>query len=72
MMIDGLPLIVVIKLHFTIKNMIKNIHFNQTYINDFFKEESVHKNNIVIFNFEDEDLKSEYERIKSLKLGKVS
>lgn len=50
----------------------KNIHFNQAYINDFFKEESVHKNNIVIFNFEVEDLKSEYERIKSLKLGKVS
>lgn len=30
------------------------------------------KNNIVIFNFEVEDLKNEYERIKSLKIGNVS
>ena len=48
------------------------IHFNQAYIDDFFKEDKYKKNNIVIFNFEVEDLKSEYQRIKSLGIGKVS
>ena len=48
------------------------IHFNQDYIDDFFKEDKYKKNNIVIFNFEVEDLKSEYQRIKSLGIGKVS
>lgn len=49
-----------------------DIHFNQPYIDDFLKEDNYKKNNIVIFNFEVEDLKSEYERIKALKIGKVS
>lgn len=48
------------------------IYFNQAYIDDFFKEDKYKKNNIVIFNFEVEDLKSEYQRIKSLGIGKVS
>ena len=48
------------------------IHFNQAYIDDFFKEDEYKKNNIVIFNFEVEDLKSEYQRINQLGIGKVS
>ena len=48
------------------------IQFNQAYIDDFFKEDKYKKNNIVIFNFEVKDLKSEYQRIKSLGIGKVS
>lgn len=50
----------------------KDIHFNQAYIDDFLKEDAYKKNNIVIFNFEVEDLKSEYERLKALEIGKVS
>lgn len=50
----------------------QDIHFNQAYIDDFFKEGGYKKNNVVIFNFEADDLKSEYQRIKSLKIGKVS
>lgn len=50
----------------------QDIHFNQAYIDDFFKEYGYKKNNVVIFNFEADDLKSEYQRIKSLKIGKVS
>lgn len=49
-----------------------SIHFNQAYIDEFVKEDSSKKNNIVIFNFEVEDLKYEYERIKSLDVGAVS
>lgn len=49
-----------------------DFHFNQAYIHDFLKEDSYKKNNIVIFNFVVEDLKSEYERIKLLGIGKVS
>lgn len=50
----------------------KEVHFNKEYIDDFYKEEEVKKNDIVIFNFEVDDLKSEYERIKALKVGNVS
>ena len=50
----------------------KEVHFNEAYIDDFYKEEEVKKNDIVIFNFEVDDLKSEYERIKALKVGNVS
>lgn len=50
---------------------LNEIHFNQAYIDDFFKEDKYKKNNIVIFNLEVEDLKSEYQRIKSLRIGKV-
>lgn len=50
----------------------KDIHFNQAYIDNFRKEDDCKKNNIVIFNFEVENLKSEYERIKALNIGAVS
>lgn len=46
-------------------------HFNQAYIDDFCKEEEA-KNNIVILNFEVENLKNEYERLKKLNIGKMS
>lgn len=46
--------------------------FNQSYIDDFYKGETEKKNNIIILNFEVENLKSEHERIKSLKIGEVS
>lgn len=49
-----------------------DIHFNQAYIDDFFIDDNPKRNNIVIFNFQVEDLKSEYERIKSLGIGKMS
>lgn len=49
-----------------------DIHFNQAYIDNFFNEDKYKKNNIVVFNFEVNDLKSEYQRIKSLGLGEVS
>lgn len=47
-------------------------HFNEAYVNDFYQEEEEKRNNIVIFNFEVDDLKKEYERIGKLHLGKVS
>ncbi len=49
-----------------------DIHFNQAYIDNFFNEDKYKKNNIVVFNFEVNDLKSEYQRIKSLGIGEVS
>lgn len=49
-----------------------DIHFNQAYIDNFFNEDKYKKNNIVVFNFEVNDLKSEYQRIKSLRIGEVS
>ena len=57
------------------EELIKNsneIHFNQAYINYFYKDDFAKKNNIVIFNYEVDDLKAEYERIKSLELGEIS
>ena len=36
--------------------------FNQAYIDDFYRDTGNPKNNIVVFNFEVEDLKEEYER----------
>lgn len=53
-------------------NRSNEIHFNQAYIDNFNKEDSSKKNNIVIFNYEVGDLKAEYERIKSLELGEIS
>lgn len=47
-------------------------HFNQAYIDDFFLDKGQAKNNIMILNFEVEDLKQEQERLKELKIGKVS
>lgn len=47
-------------------------NFNQAYLDDFYKKSGVSLNNIVVFNFEVEDLKYEYERLKKLKIGKIS
>ena len=47
-------------------------HFNQAYIDDFYKDTGAPKNNLVVFNFEVEDLKQEYERIKAQNIGEVS
>lgn len=46
--------------------------FNQAYIDDFTAETGEKKNNVVILNFEVEDLRTEYERIKGLAIGTVS
>lgn len=46
--------------------------FDQAYIDDFYKEDLDKKNNIIILNFEVENLKLEYERLKSLNIGEVS
>ena len=46
--------------------------FNQAYIDDFYKEDSGKKNNIIILNFEVENLKLEHERLKFLHIGEVS
>jgi len=46
--------------------------FNQAYIDDFYKDTGEPKNNLVVFNFVVEDLKSEYERVKGLNIGEVS
>ncbi len=48
------------------------IHFNQAYLDEFYREEDSKKNNIIILNFEVDDLKTEYERIKNLNIGDVS
>lgn len=49
-----------------------NERFNQAYIDDFYKDTGTPKNNLVVFNFDVEDLKSEHERLKELNIGKVS
>lgn len=46
--------------------------FNQAYIDDFYKDEDVRKNNLVVFNFEVDDLKGEYERLKKANIGEIS
>lgn len=46
--------------------------FNQAYIDDFYKDTGAPKNNLVVFNFDVDDLKSEYERLKALDIGEVS
>lgn len=46
--------------------------FNQAYIDEFFRDKTEKKNNIVVFNFEANDLKKEYDRLKKLNIGKVS
>ncbi|WP_270525049.1 VOC family protein [Longibaculum muris] len=46
--------------------------FNQAYIDDFFIEDDEKKNNIMILNFEVDNLKAEYERLLSLNIGEVS
>ena len=46
--------------------------FNQAYIDDFYKSNGALKNNLVVFNFEVDDLKYEYQRLKNLNIGDVS
>jgi len=46
--------------------------FNQAYIDDFYKDKGILKNNLVVFNFEVEDLKREYERLKKANIGEIS
>ncbi len=46
--------------------------FNQAYIDDFYKDTGVPKNNLVVFNFEVDDLKEEYERLKKANIGEIS
>lgn len=46
--------------------------FNQAYIEDFYRDLGELKNNIVVFNFEVEDLKKEYDRLKMANIGVVS
>lgn len=48
-----------------------NGRFNQAYIDDFYRETGELKNNIVVLNFEVEDLKKEYERLKAANIGLV-
>lgn len=50
----------------------KKIHFNQAYLEEFNKNHGSRKNNIVIFNFQVENLKAEYERLKQLGIGEMS
>lgn len=45
--------------------------FNQAYIDDFYKDEDVRKNNLVVFNFGVDDLKGEYERLKKANIGEI-
>lgn len=46
--------------------------FNPAYINDFYQEDADKRNNIMILNFEVENLEREYERLKALHIGEVS
>lgn len=46
--------------------------FNQAYIDDFYKETGIRKNNLVVFNFYVDDLRSEYERLKKSEIGALS
>ncbi len=46
--------------------------FNQAYIDDFYKNIGAPKNNLVVFNFEVDDLKDEYERLKKANIGEIS
>ena len=46
--------------------------FNQAYIDDFYKYTGIPKNNLVVFNFEVDDLKEEYERLKKANIGDIS
>lgn len=46
--------------------------FNEAYIKDFAADKGAPENNIVIFNFEVENLFFEYKRLKDLEIGDVS
>lgn len=47
-------------------------HFNQAYLDDFEKDSGPAINNLVIFNFETDNIDEEYQRLKSLEIGPVS
>lgn len=49
-----------------------NEKFNQAYIDDFYKSTGTPKNNLVVFNFEVDNLKYEHQRLKNLNIGEVS
>lgn len=46
--------------------------FNKAYIDEFFRDTGERKNNLVVFNFDVDDLKSEHIRLKELNIGEVS
>lgn len=50
----------------------KSSRFNQAYVDNYSKYIDKAQNNLVIFNFNCDDLKSEYERLKGINLGEVS
>lgn len=50
----------------------ENDFFNRAYINEFYKNRDKPKNNIVVFNFEVDDLKDEYKKLKNLDVGQIS
>lgn len=50
----------------------ENDFFNQAYIDEFYKDNGKPKNNMVVFNFEVDNLKNEYKRLKSLDIGEIS
>lgn len=54
-----------------IKNK-NNVNYNEAYIKDFNKEQDRKINNIITLNFYTEDLKTDYLRIKELKIGEIS
>lgn len=54
----------------TMKNNNKN--YNQSFIENFKQDKEKAKNNIITLNFYSNDLKRDYERIKSLKICEVS
>lgn len=80
MIIAGSLLIVVIIYHWLynkqydtelVKNSLNSDKFNQVYL-DLLNQEEKNYNDIVIFNFEVDDLKGEYQRLKMLKIGELS
>lgn len=54
-----------------VKNNLSNDKFNQAYLNILNQEENGY-NNLIVFNFEVDDLNSEYQRLKSLQIGELS
>ena len=49
-----------------------NEKFNKAYIDEFFRDTGERKNNLVVFNFDVDDLKSEHIRLKELNIVKVN
>ena len=48
------------------------IRFNDAYLNDFLQQDTEKKNNLIILNFEVENLLEEYDRVRALGIGAVS